>query len=73
MGRAKGKVEQLVSFGYVKEAELGDVGGFEEASEEFVQRAVGRVVDWCGEWLLVGVSVRTRHRTEWRLLRLPRR
>lgn len=47
VGRAKGKVEELVGFGYVEEAELGDVGGFEEAREEVVQGAVGRVVDGC--------------------------
>jgi hypothetical protein len=47
LGRAKGEFEQLVGFGYVEEAELGDGGRGEEAGEEGVQRAVGRVADWC--------------------------
>jgi hypothetical protein len=46
-GRAKGKIKQLVGFGDVEEAELGDGGGVDEASEKGVQRALGRVVDWC--------------------------
>jgi hypothetical protein len=44
--RPEGEVEQLIGFGYIEEAELGDVGRVEEASEEVVQRAVPRVVNW---------------------------
>ena len=46
-GRAEGKIEQLLGFGDIKEAELRDGRGVDEASEKGVQRPLGWVVDWC--------------------------